>query len=369
MARSTGSYFTGTITGTNNVEDLYSELETRIKAFQSNGQDAWEEYDVVTATAGSRDIVYKSLGDRTLNSGAGDAVLYLRLTQTSTSAMRFRGYQDWSDLDNAGSNECGSTSTTNGGWSALSTTQDIEFWGVSNEYEFSIITLQGGTYRYASFGSPKRTHIPTAANGIAFASNSETAGSSVTVELDRDITSNITVGQKVWLYNITATGTSLESATINTATVDAKAAGSITIDTLDNNIVAGAIVGLDPCPMYIITGTTSFSSVYCTNHANGTYEGAISNSADLEPLIEQILESVNDPHPTGLYIGSEIILDDADTVNGGVRGTPEFWSVWTIGTQADQDRMLPNFDTGEARKIFPTIKTGALALAIGPGAT
>lgn len=369
MARSTGTFFTGTITGTNNVEDLVSALETRIKAFQSNGGDAWEEWDVVTATAGSRDIVYRSLGDRTLVSGAGDAALFVRLTQVNTTTIRFRTYQDWSDSSSTGSYEAGSTSFNNGGWTTLSATQDIEYWGVSNEYEFSIVMIQGGAYKFASFGSPKRTHIPTAANGIAFTSNSETAGSSVVIEVDRDITSNITVGQKIWVYNVTPTATSLRSPTVNVGIVDAKAAGSITIDTLSNNIEAGAIIGLDPCPIYLVTGTTTITTFYLSNHANGTYEGATTNTAESEPLIENILESVNDPSPNGLYIGSEFILDDTDATHGGVRGTPEFLSVWTLGTQADQDRMLPNFDTAEARKVFPSITSGSLGLAIGPGAT
>ena len=61
MARAVGTFFNGSFTGVNQVEDLYDEVETRLQAFQSNGVDAWEEYDVITPTAGSRDVVFGSV--------------------------------------------------------------------------------------------------------------------------------------------------------------------------------------------------------------------------------------------------------------------------------------------------------------------
>lgn len=370
MARSTGTFFTGTITGTNNVEDLQVELETRIKAFQSNGGNAWEEWDLITATAGSRDVVFRSKGDRTLLSGAGDAHLLIRVSQTAATTIRFRAYQDWSNSSSTGSNEAGSTATTNGSWTSLSATQDIEFWGISNEYEFTMVMVQGGTYRGISFGSPKRSHVPTLANGIAFTSNAETAGSSVVIELDRDITANITVGQKIWIYNVTPNATSLRAANLEIVTVDAKAAGSITVDALANSYDAGAIVGQDPSPMYLTTSQDlSFALCYFTNHADGSYESATLNTTTIEVLLAPVLESVNDPNPNSLYMGSEALLDDADPVAGGFRGVMEFCSWWTVGTQADQDRMIPNFTTADARKVFPSMLSTSLALAIGPGAT
>jgi hypothetical protein len=369
MARGTPTYFSGTITGTNNVEDLVTQLETRIKAYQSNATDAWEEWDVVTATAGSRDIVYRSIGDRTLT-GGGDASLFLRLTQTAATTIRIRGYQDWSTVSSTGHNEAGSTATTNGSWTALDATTDIDYFGVSNEYEFAFVMIQGGVIRGMFFGSPKRTHIPPAGDGIAYTSNAETAGASVVIEVDRDITANITVGQKIWVYNRTPTATALRADNINIGTVDAKAAGSITIDTLDNNIEAGAIIGLDPSPMYVTTCLLALGSLYFTHHAGGTYEGIASNVGQIEPMVELLTEATLDPHnATGLYHGSEAILDDDDPVNGGSRGTPELMTWWPIGTQANADRMIPNYDTAQAYKVFPSILNGSFCLAIGPGAT
>lgn len=369
MARSTGTYFTGTVTGVNNVDSIFTELETRIKAFQSNGGDAWEEYDIVSAPAASRDIVFRSLGDRTLLAGVGDAHLLMRMTRVNATTFRIRGIQDWSTTGNAGTNESGSTSAINGAWTAMSATQDMEFWGISNEYEFAMVMVQGGTYRWLGFGSPKRTHVPNAASGIARTSNAETAGSSVVIEVDRDITANIVVGQKIWLQNVTPSGTAIRSATINIATVTAKAAGSITVGTLANNFDAGAIIGQDPTPMYIGTSTTAMADVFFTNHANGSYEGAVSNGAEIEPLLRNATESVNDPNPSSLYMGCEAYLDDTDPADGGLRGTPQFLSFWTIGTQADQDRMIPNYDTALAHKVFPSVALNGLAVGLGPGAT
>jgi len=370
MARGTPTYFSGTITGVNNVEDLFTQLETRVKAYQSNGGDAWEEWDVVTATAGLRDITYRSLGDRTLVSGAGDASLLMRMTQNSATAIRWRGYQDWSTTSSTGTNEAGSAAAASGSWTTLSPTAAIDYFGVSNEYEFTMVMVQGGAYRIMHFGSPKRMQVPAAAKGVARTSNAETAGASVVIEVDRDITSTIAVGQRIWVYNVTPTATALRTGAVNLAEVTAKAAGSITVDTLDNNLDAGAIIGLDPSPMMVGTGTTTITALYFTNHTNGVYEGAALNSAFIEPLVELLTEAIIDPHPgSGLYIGSEAILDDPDAAHGGYRGVPELMTWWPIGTNADQDRMVPNYDTAEARKVFPSIKNGSFAAAIGPGAT
>lgn len=369
MARSAGTYFSGLITGTNNVEDFQTEIETRIKAFQSNGGDAWEEYDVVNATAGSRDVVFRSKGDRTLNSGAGDANLIMRVTQASTTSIRFRAYQDWSTLSSTGSREINSTSSTNGAFTTLSASTDIEFFGISNEYEFTMVIVQGGSYAWVSFGSPKRTHVPNAANGIALTTAAETAGSNVVVNLDRDISSNIAVGQKIWLQNVTATGNALESDTINIAEVTAVTSNSVTVDTLADNFASGALVGMDPSPMCCNTGTTTVGTMYFTTESDGTYTGVVNQSYDTEPLLEAVAENANDPNPNGLYIGCQALFDNAGTTSGGFRGTPEFMTFWSVGTQADQDRMIANFDNAQAYKVFPSIINASYALAVGPGAT
>jgi hypothetical protein len=369
MARGTPTYFSGTITGTNNVQDLYSQFETRIKAYQSNSTDAWAEWDVISATAGSRDKVYRTLGDRTLASGAGDAVGIIRL-QEGANYIDFSAFQDFSNSAGSGTNEAGSTSFSTGRWASLSATQDIDYFGISNEYEFTMISVQGGSYRWVSFGIPRRTHIMSSRNGVAFTSNAETAGSSVVIEVDRDITANIEVGQQIWAYNITPTATALRSGAINIGNVTAKASGSITIDTLANNLDAGAIIGLDPSPMYIGTGTTAIAGSYFTNWLDGTYTSTTGQLAELEVPIELATEGNVDPSVLGYYKGSESFFDLTDATKGGVRGCPEFMVFWATGTQADADRMIPDDDTNDAYKIFPSIKYASVwSMSIGPGAT
>ncbi len=122
--------------------------------------------------------------------------------------------------------------------------------------------------------------------------------------------------------------------------------------------------------MYIATATTAITTLYFTHHAGGTYESDTLNQGEVEPIVELMTEGVLDPHnATGLYHGSEAVIDDTDAVNGGARGTPEFMTWWPVGTQANQDRMIPNFDTAQAYKVFPSILNGSFCLAIGPGAT
>lgn len=368
MARSAPTFNSGTISGSNNVETLQTTLETEIKAFQSNSGDAWEEYEVVTATAGSRDVVFRSLGDRTLVSGAGDAGLFARVDQSAATTIRFRGYQDWSTNDTAGVRE---TTSTQVQWASLSTTEDIDWFRCSNEYQCSIVIVQGSDEYYVSFGSPRRDEIPAAVDGIAFASNAETTtGSNVVVELDRDISSNIRVGQQVWIYNQTATGNAIEAEAVQILEVAAIASGSITLN-LTASTAAGAIVGLDPSPMYMWGSTNSVvTTMYFTNKRDGTYT-THGNTAQPKSIHElnTSWEASTDPGPDDLYLGSEFLVN-MTTAPAGPRGTLETIFNCSQGSQADNtaDRMVANFSNSDRYQYFFGLQTGSRGLMIGPGA-
>jgi hypothetical protein len=373
MARGTPTYFSGTVAGDNQVQDFYTALKTRIEAYQSNSTDAWEEYDPISTSAGSRDYVFRSLGDRTLASGAGDAALFLRMTETATY-IDFRGYQDWStNGSGSGAREAFSLSYCR---LTLNSTDTIAYWGVSNEYEFSLVLIQGGTHAFVSFGSPQRTHVPSDGNGICLLSSGASAGSSVVLSVDRDVSSDVgsgklTVGQKVWVYNLTATGDALETSTVEIVEVEAVTSNTVTVDSLASNKAAGAIVGLDPCPMGVATYTTGDPPHYYTNHKDGSWASALGQVYYVESIMDIMTEGNIDPAPNSLYYGGLGMPHSTTAGKGGPRGTKETLSFWSIGTQADQQRMLTNYAGSAAGgwKIFPSLANNGYALAIGPGAS
>jgi hypothetical protein len=373
MARGTPTYFSGTIEGGNTVEDFYDVILDRLSganAYQSGGVDAWEEFDPIVTTAGSKRYIFRSLGDRTLVSGAGDAGLFIEVLQSSTTAIDFKAYQDWTTAS-SGSGSRQSFSATYSR-TTLTSSDTLQYWGVLNEYEFAMVWKQGGATGFIHFGSPERTHIPSDGNGIGFTTGAATAGSSVVLSVDRDLQSSLAVGQKIWIYNQTAAAAALEDDTVEIVEVEAVSASTVTIDTLAGNKASGAIVGLDPCPMFANAYTANVV-VYMTNHSDGSWTSATGQTHGYVSTMSTLTESNLDPGNSQLYYGARLMVTSSTATKGGVRGTCELVSNWAWGTQSDADRMLTDYagSAADAWKVFPrlAIPAASFAFAIGPGAT
>jgi hypothetical protein len=368
MARGTPTYFTGQITGTAVRNDFYAALRTQIGTYQSNSTNAWEEYEVLNSTPGTRDIVFRSLGDRTLVSGAGDAGLFVRLTEVTTLTIDIKVYQDWSTLDSAGAREASNTTYLR--WTLPSNTADLDYWGAQNEYEFALIARQSSTFRVLHFGSPQRTHVPSDGRGVGFTTGAATAGSSVVLSVDRNFSSSLTVGQKIWIYNQTAAGNTLESSTVEIVEVEAVSTSTVTIDTLAANKATGAIIGLDPCPMFGFFYLSTIGSYYMPNLSDGS--DGTATTAGLAWMSALITEANHDPGNSGLYHGLQGIMVNPATGKGDPRGISELLTIWPEGTQVDEDRMLTDYagSASGAWKVFPSISgVAGWATAVGPGAT
>lgn len=374
MARSTPTSASGTIVPKwldgDVTADLMDEVRTQMGSFQSNGGNAWEEYDVINATSPNLEIVFRSLGDRTLVSGAGDAGIFVKVHQTDQNSIEFIMYQDWS------------TNASGSGARASSTTQakvdfqnfeEIRWWRVSNEYETAFVFMQDGNTAIIWFGNPERTHVPAAANGVAFTQNAETTtGSDVVIELDRDISSSIVASgdpngpQKVWIYNQTAAGNALESDTVQILDVSAVSATTITLN-ITANLAAGAIVGLDPSFACVAHAqNTGNPTLYGINKRDGTYSASANNSS-WEQLGALYNATNNNPGVDGLYHGSKAIVN-MTTAPAGPRGTIELIGFFPSGNQVTRDGMLPNFATANRYRMFRQLTHETHYIGIGPGA-
>lgn len=383
MARGTPQFFTGIVNSTQSntiLREMFTVLDTTIRAYQSNGTDAWEAYETINATPGSQDIVYRSVGDRTLASGAGDAALFIRVTQQSTNDMRFLAYQDWSTASSTGSNVNATSQTT---WLNLNEVSGFQYWCFVNEYEYVLLIKQGNFWHYVHFGSPIRSHIPAAASGIAFTTAAATAGSNVTVNLDRDISSSIrdstaTGGaQLVWIYNLTPAAAALRSATIELATVQTITSTSITFQSLSNSFDSGAIVGLDPSPMFVCRedilshgGNIDVAQLW-TNSIAGTYTSAGSQVSDYEYLLVGTGAPTATPSVNGITQAARAAFFPDQTGQVGFRGISQLIAFARLGYSLDGDFFRPDFSTANQYVVFPslTLVLGGPALMLGPGAT
>ena len=385
MARGTPLYTSGTLPtriAGGQVTEIRALIETVLQSYQSNATTAWETYDTIDATAANLDRVYLSVGDRTLASGAGDARLFIRIDKYGPDDIDFKAYQDWSDLSSTGSNEAFLASNCR--WSNVNDFSECRYFSMVNEYEFLFFIIQDNLWHSVHFGSPIRAHIPSNYRGIAFTTASATAGSSVTVNLDRDITATIqdnlssTGSQKIWIYNQTPTSTALRSATIEIADVETIAAGSITFASLSNNFDSGAIVGLDPCPMFItaynnIAFTTALNAtLQFTNSVAGTWSAPSTQIADYELSGSTVIVPAAAPGYNGDLYGCRALIVADQSGLGGFRGVSEMIAFVRSGSMLSGDFWRPNGVTANQYKVFPFMTLSGYTgwvFAIGPGAT
>jgi hypothetical protein len=409
MARSTPTYSSGSIpAGTDNINLLYVQLRTTLGSITTGGsrtdgpKAAWVEYDVRDATVGQEDIVWHTSGDAS-NLGAqetvtpaasdsyfdnGDIDVFLRANQVA-AGINFYIYQDYCRVDSTENRECPYSGTQQAGsqWAGMNDTDPILWYAVINEYEIAFIAIQDGDVWILHAGVPYRW-TSNKLNGVARISTTTGSTGNVTIDLDRDIAANITVGQPIWLQNRTPELGDAGSVTddfceIVTVTAVDSINKTITVSGVTNGVYqVGSLVGLDPSPAFLFAHKNTMSTYYhTTSRSDASPVGAPPNVGNnyaygwnklyVFHAGGQPLESDVDPMlGNSLYIGSHAQLIGNDTGVKTLRGLPELITFWSIGTQVDGDRMLPDFNSALAYKIFPTLEVNTnWACAIGPGAT
>lgn len=217
----------------------------------------------------------------------------------------------------------------------LTASVDIDIFGAVNEYEAWFVYRQGATQRFIAFGSPLAKLPPPGHRGVCFSTQAITGtGSAQTVTVDRDITSRIISDgtESVWIYNQTAAGNAREANTIEIVTVSAASATTIDIDP-SGNFATGAIIGLDPCPVYINSSITGLTAFQFTTRRDGTLN---SQTAVFEPDTQTTEASV-DPDPSGFESGVRGIFRNSSPAEG-TPGWPVPVAFWTENSSTPQDR-------------------------------
>lgn len=370
MARGTMEYNSGNIPGAGSgvIDALIGVLDTELTAYQSNSADAWEHADEISTTPSSFQVVYHSVGDRTLGSGsqAGDTDLWLKIYRSAAAQIDFIGYQDWGTGNHTGAR---ASTTTQARWSSISDTAEIDWWRVSNEYEFVFVLVQSGGWRIVYFFSPIRIQGPKT-NGVARVATETSTTGTVVVDLDRDISGAITPGQRVWIVNQTVAGQNVDSsAYAEIVEVSAVTSSTITLLLVANQPYrVGSLVGLDPCGFAIGEGSAD-PTLYWTNRPDAGYTAAASQVGAIEHLGALLSEASADPRVDNDYLGVDAVARSTQTSYLGLRGFCEAITYWAVGVQTSGDRMLPDHQTANAYKVFAALLHTGWAIGIGgPGA-
>ena len=370
MARSVPTYDAGTIpaAGSGNIDLWKAKLIEKLTEHQSGGVDAWELADQID-TGVNYEAVFHSVGDRSLVSGAGDADIWVWIHQRSNDDFQVRCAQDYSPTTGTWPGGAYREAGTGDFVTNVGDAQEIDWFSVCNEYEFHFIWVQGGSWHAVSFGQLIRPYSE-ALNGVARITSQSGTGNGVVIGVDRDITSNLEVGQTVWLLNQTPDGVGIQSVGIDLVEVTAKAAGSITVDGVTNTYAVGSLIGLDPCPLFV--KNTASVTTYHAQKMDGSYASTTGQAGQaVNPLTPLVTEADFDPGVDQLYYGGQPFVK-MSTFPSGFRGKFQHARIFTEGTQADQDIMQVDYDAAQQWKAF--ISSGvtwfsSYCTGYGPGAT
>jgi len=318
-------------------EDTYDQLITEIAAYQSNGVTAWELYDDIAA----RDKVFRSVGDRTINGGAGDAVIYMRLVENL--GIRFRVYQDWSTSSHTGSRGTSEHLTL------ITDNVAVKFFYALDEYEFVFGVFQSGVrFDWGGVGITIRDHVIARESGVAFNTSQVVgAGAATVIPVDRDLQNLLHVGQKIWFIPQTPTGSALASATIETTTVTALDAFSVTVALLNNTYEIGSIVGLDPCPSYAIHSANGIRM--CHDGAGAAFVGTVAfglGCVDFLPGNDHL-----DPSVFGFHQGASCRIAEGTLPDRGAFGL--FLAFEENGTESAAEGEYYRVDGDNSQRYWP----------------
>ena len=371
MSIGTPTYSSGHIvTVTANNYNIANVIRTALKAYVSGGTAAWVDYDVVDDTAGGYCYIMKSIGDPTLGSGTtkGDTAIYIKIACYSTDYISIACLQDWSTDSATGSRETALQ------YVAVNNSTAIDWFLSVNEYGFAAVWVQGGLWYCAQAGTVIRPYS-TAINGIGRVSVATSGTGTKIIDLDRDISANIQVGQKVWLLNLTPAAAALKTDYTELVTVSGVTSGTITVTGVTNTpYEIGSLVGIDPAPAFAFASTVvscvGGSTPAFTSARDGS--GTAPNCTATFGLLVSYDEPTEDPSFDGLYVANPVVLNMTGTGYTGFRGflgTRVF--ACSNGTFVDEDTMKIDFDAAQVYKIFPSLANpaGSWVTAIGPGAT
>lgn len=251
----------------------------------------------------------------------------------------------------------------------------IDIFAERNQYEVTVVWIQSGNVYLLAMGSALRTHIAPLHQGVARLTGGPYAPGATVLNVDRDLTASLQVttpAQRVWIYDATRNpGDPLPTDNTEIVFVSNVSATQVTLQApgLVNTHNANAILGDDPSPIYHMISTGSSSpTVRMCSRADGTYVEATSSGSIVPQTSGIIIASNNPATGTGFFVGSTcgIVMSNGPT---SFRGNPQHWNFWPVGAQVDRDRMIPNFTTANAQKLFKSLLNTSFALAIGPGAT
>lgn len=306
------AYISGTTTGpTNNIDEFLAALESFLLA---NG---WTAHDILSST----DKVFRS-------TGTGRERIYLRFAK-STNRIAINAYQFWNPTSHAGFNVGGTSATV--GVDAGSSDTPFFYWAWTDGRVVVVCAKNGSTYNGGAAGAANRSHN----SDVGFTTAGVLAGGNVTVPLDQSFPGNPdwAPGKKIMVLDQLDTYASGSVIPCEFATILAVSPTSVNL-ALSQNHAIGAMVGVDPMPVFV-TAVNDITSAYFINDIGGyTTNGRL--FSELFPFASAAVAT--DPNDrTGRHLVQQLFLMNTTVSYQELRGTIPGVLVPTIGSISSED--------------------------------
>jgi hypothetical protein len=342
-------YYTGTATGPGAGDALMQAMNTNLLA------GGWTAVDIISSSTGTRDVVYKGSA---LDSTAGNAP-YIRITQTSTTNIAFRCYQDWDTTTHVGINEAG-----NGSASPSITVTDASFvyFMRINPVALFVCAKNSSNYNKAYVGFLRRG-LGLSRSGCTKTTGTSTSGTA-TINVASDLTTKLKVGQTIQIVNYAHSSASANAAKVEKKVIQSISSSSITFTAnLTNSYDTGALVGENVLPVCVtaVNGAGGMSTMYFPTQIDGTRTTNIGQT--INP-VEVAFNSTTQNSPStgwGEYASGVYDISSGQTGTAGFRGWFYHLECVTKGVQSLEDVMTD----GDNTFIVLGLGTG-LAVCVGP---
>lgn len=250
-------YETGTATGTGATNNFFLAIRTHLLA---NG---WTEHDVISSSAGSRDVVFRS----SALDATADNRSFCRIKQASTTTLEFTVYSDWDTSTHAGMNSAGGS-----GASCTLTTQDASFvYYLWIDTFGGIIACKIGSFINRCYLGFARRGLDSTDSGMT-KSTSTLAIGATSIPVASDMTGKLRVGQKVQIVNYAHASGNANASNAEAFTITSISSSSIGCSALTKAYDSGAIIGENVIPTIVSSGATSslWGNAYAPINPDGT---------------------------------------------------------------------------------------------------
>lgn len=343
--------------GSGKVNQLLNRIESALLAVTQTldpGVAAWRIYDDLTS-GGLYDKVFYSSGSHS----AGSAAIFVRLFQTTTTALQCRTYSDWSTTDNAGNGQSNSPTLS------MDNSASVYYYFNGNEHAFALMISQSVNWNFLYGGETIRDFCHPGMAGRARLASVPSTGSNITISLDQDVSRFLVTGSQGYIVSLTTSGSGLRTMAWSISQITAINGTNITMANVAASHQVGDLFGVFPQSNIIANLTNAGTMNSFAGYTTIGSASAFSLTSFLRQPHQSGYEGVSDPNVYGRFEAMYLGFKDNTTTTPG-NYVRNWWGCMyhVLGIANDgnwnlADRIRINNDNDKIFRPFPDCVIGA----------